>query len=1830
MDNYLGDIEPHPAEFPNTILRRRASTAQSDNMADAAAAETSTSGASASMSQPAANGNESVAGDADTCRICRGEGTPSEPLFYPCKCSGSIKYVHQDCLMEWLSHSQKKHCELCKTPFRFTKLYSPNMPKRLPFYVFVSHMAKYLFRNILIWMRAALVITVWLGWLPYAMRKVWSTLFWISDEGFGPTSPPFFGASQNATAAYLSSMAATVTSQGLSTTTCPSSPLFHATTTAASERNIIAQIPNILHSLRSPLTLNASDSLAASLARWIFGSSILAPERITRVSLNATHTANIAISTENPRYASLLSEVRWLKSLTRLPLLNAHLIYVLEGQIITILVIVSFILIILVRDYVVQQQPEINMRAAFAAQMNNVVDEAQDPERQHGTGEPQPADLPQPAGDDADSDLGDEEAARDDDSITVQVGEGERHRPTYRQEDDMVDPHEPHQRPIAGFRRRVIRRDTFDDDVNGWRGPSAVQSTASQLEILDGARDRLIQAQASSDDPSQTTVNQYLRIYREADGDQEKILRIIHDEGLEDRLSYWVNVTQAMTKSESGVGSGNGSPSQALIPRRETSGDIATPSSNGGISKNAAGDSGGDTEPSLMPIAPDTREEAEMSQNANGKGKGVSGYASGVPASAASDMTSKTWTEWEKQWNERPGNSRDSANDTPLFPSSRPRATSDGPQRHETINPLANNNWSFSNLAPNPDDAHDTGADGEANASHTETLIDQIPSNIDDNPPEYHGTVHRDGAEAITPGGTDVPPPTDYETTTQQGDAFVVGPIEHPDEENEPPAPRPAATFVDRVADFMWGDIDTGAGDAAAPDAVELFIDDENAPFMNANRGGNGNEDDEDEIDDTDDDDEDDDEGMENQEVAQDVVEAAAAAGIDPEAIEDAEDFDGIMELIGMRGPIAGLFQNAIFCAFLVSITIFLGIFVPYNIGRLAVWVVANPMRIVRMVFSFSRFVQDICLFLVGWTASFVFDLLRFTCKVFRLQAARQFLGAASADAKQLTVESLGSIWDSIMLETTLISSNEIRNFSVVSHEALISVKEHVRFLVSTSGHAVTFIFGGEYASKWTATRSAAMTCAPIAFESLKNMTGGLMQPGSWTINLHLPETMSTFDPSLAYWSAKDRTLAVISGYVSLSVIAGLYLGRGTPFSSGRTAQEWEASVIDALNQASGVMKVILIISIEMLVFPLYCGLLLDFALLPLFESTSFRSRLMFTYNYPLTSIFVHWFVGTGYMFHFALFVSMCRKIMRKGVLYFIRDPDDPEFHPVRDVLERNVATQLRKILFSAFVYGALVVICLGGVVWGLSLALPNVLPIHYSSNEPVLEFPIDLLFYNFLMPLAVKFFKPSDGLHAMYTWWFRRCARTLRLTWFLFGERRIDEEGTLMLAPESPAESLPWYRKFFLEVSKGNKVVPKTWADTFEGGKSKPTSKIQTEEMILFNAHKTKLVDSGQFIPNGRFVRTPASDQVKIPKGQPVFLNVSERDLRTDGKPDRPETDIYSGKNYQFVYVPPWFRLRIFLFILFIWLFAAVTGVGFTIVPLVFGRRMFKLLIPAHIRTNDIYAFSIGIYILGSLGYFVFHARPVVTKVRDWLSTTVDSILDRDGLHRIVAVAKQAVKLGYTYTMLLIVFPLLITLVMELYILMPLHTWKYSRILNPTQSLTPRSSFDNLRDGHTIRVIQAWTLGILYLKLGSRALVMLGGRPAQAVRAVLRRGWLEPDTDVLTRAFVVPGAMLSIFLAFLPPVLFHAIVTRGLTGNVSLTHEERVIVFRMSYPIVSLFCIALWTLGGMVGVLDRWRARVRDEAYLMGERLHNFGGLVGAKGTATAAGREWGRGNRL
>ncbi|EOA22078.1 hypothetical protein CARUB_v10002618mg [Capsella rubella] len=70
----------------------------------------------------------------DLCRICRLPELPDNPLRYPCACRGSIKYVHQQCLLLWLNRRGHKHCEVCGRSYSFVPVYSENAPKRLPWH----------------------------------------------------------------------------------------------------------------------------------------------------------------------------------------------------------------------------------------------------------------------------------------------------------------------------------------------------------------------------------------------------------------------------------------------------------------------------------------------------------------------------------------------------------------------------------------------------------------------------------------------------------------------------------------------------------------------------------------------------------------------------------------------------------------------------------------------------------------------------------------------------------------------------------------------------------------------------------------------------------------------------------------------------------------------------------------------------------------------------------------------------------------------------------------------------------------------------------------------------------------------------------------------------------------------------------------------------------------------------------------------------------------------------------------------------------------------------------------------------------------------------------------------------------------------------------------------------------------------------------------------------------------------------------------------------------------------------------------------------------------
>jgi E3 ubiquitin-protein ligase MARCH6 len=71
---------------------------------------------------------------------------------------------------------------------------------------------------------------------------------------------------------------------------------------------------------------------------------------------------------------------------------------------------------------------------------------------------------------------------------------------------------------------------------------------------------------------------------------------------------------------------------------------------------------------------------------------------------------------------------------------------------------------------------------------------------------------------------------------------------------------------------------------------------------------------------------------------------------------------------------------------------------------------------------------------------------------------------------------------------------------------------------------------------------------------------------------------------------------------------------------------------------------------------------------------------------------------------------------MRPGAMWFIKDPSDQNFHPIRDILERPVLVQLRKLSVSAAMYG-LVVACGVGSIGGLMRLGRGLLPLRWKPR---------------------------------------------------------------------------------------------------------------------------------------------------------------------------------------------------------------------------------------------------------------------------------------------------------------------------------------------------------------------------------------------------------------------------------------------------------------------------------------------------------------------------------
>ncbi|GAA5799389.1 hypothetical protein HPULCUR_004804 [Helicostylum pulchrum] len=559
-----------------------------------------------------------------------------------------------------------------------------------------------------------------------------------------------------------------------------------------------------------------------------------------------------------------------------------------------------------------------------------------------------------------------------------------------------------------------------------------------------------------------------------------------------------------------------------------------------------------------------------------------------------------------------------------------------------------------------------------------------------------------------------------------------------------------------------------------------------------------------------------------------------AAAAEEEEPFDVGDDINGVLEAIGMRGNPWMLVQNSVLMSLMISLCLGIAVWVPYVIGRLVILIrpisfIETPIYVMRLVTDpLVDFVLDLC---VPYTWSLVLSIV--------------------PQNIQLAMESLQEQFSQIV-EGILSSAVSMSN------ETIVVVEEP--------------------------TNTAATTTLGMVDNMLNNI--------DWELVQSKVESVGT--AALARWhqfatgrTGLDRSMCIVVGYLVLIAVGSWYLTHSRRrANSGRPSSATGDTIQDIIRQQGIFLKVLFFILIELVVFPTVCGFLLDMATLPLFVNASFSSRYAFHLKSPYSSHFLHWFLGTGVLFYFAIFITVCREIIRPGVMWFIRDPNDPQFHPVQEMVEKPLPTLLQKISQSALIYSGMLVFGVGTVTYSLAYT-GVVFPLRLPFNAPLSTLAIDLLIIQFLLPPLIAFIKPRDySKKALDLWWHFAC-RQLRLTSFMFNVRKPDEEG----------RHIRRTLKAMLLFQKAE--VP---TDTFS-------------DVDIEDDHSPVV-----FKRDGMMIRVPKYDSVPVDPTRrmlvpvdPVTLEPIDDEERRRGHPATADTND-EAQSTIVVYIPPNFKRRCWL----------------------------------------------------------------------------------------------------------------------------------------------------------------------------------------------------------------------------------------------------------------------------------------------------------------------------
>ncbi|UZJ56324.1 hypothetical protein CBS101457_005644 [Exobasidium rhododendri] len=857
------------------------------------------------------------------------------------------------------------------------------------------------------------------------------------------------------------------------------------------------------------------------------------------------------------------------------------------------------------------------------------------------------------------------------------------------------------------------------------------------------------------------------------------------------------------------------------------------------------------------------------------------------------------------------------------------------------------------------------------------------------------------------------------------------------------------------------------------------------------------------------------------------------------ERIED--DLEGMLEAVGLRGPVINLLTNMTMMFVLCSFVLALFIAFPYMIGRL-LGVGTNVVKLFNLPIKGLRFFTDPFVdFIINQAKVFFY-------RVLSLKNSQSLYETTSDSATNSLTQQQYRLFTRFTnaLWSPWVAFSYGRNITAAG---VGMTQDLIESLVPSTKEAVA-ISSSQSPNLYDAFQASVLSL-------IANVEDGIHHSQASVKALFFLAEAKTKGGK-----QQDKVFCVLLGHfywlVGLLVqkrLSGFYL---------RWNLTWLKSTVD---QQLVVLKVLSFIVLELAVFPWCCGFLWDVSLFPLWDDVTLSSRLVLLQNSPFSVAFTQWSLGTLYMFGLAQFVSNTRNIVRSGVLCFVRDAGDPNFHPIKDILERKSSEQLRKIGVSAVIYSGILTSTVGVCTRLVYYADRNgaVLPLRWEMHQSLTTTGFEFVAIALFVPHLIKSWLPSHLIQKGVKKWWKLVAHQLRISSYLLGGDHPSERGH---------------------------YVYKTWKALLMGHKN--AYKAAGEE-----GEEEETEEDGKdvyFVKDGGYGRVPADDHAIMTS--PIII-------RTDANGE-PTTDfgqeaqakqleaiekLTKKPRYTITYLPPNFRLRIYTLFFSLWFTLSSLFVILLLCPMIAGRFMLDAVLPTTpIPLHDGFSWLMGAVTMGAFAQAVKTARRI-TK----------SNSRRKRIARIYRRSAEFVWMSIFVSL----TSTLLGVTVELY-LNGLSIRDFSS--SPPKAVTLPE----------ISLAHAWSMGMLLqyvivcaleMKLGANAQIDWEKVPMtlSAFYAIIElRSTNQRRTRIrlLTRKGFLPAILFYLCAIFAPLLLIltiHSMFGKGSTGRAR----------SLCTSIVFNGCISCIFGGFATQIIqrgtDQWTNLIKDELYLISTQLKNY-----------------------